>query len=144
MNIPADLIEYFISFIEAIHHQTKTRLYRYATPPESPFWVAVDGFKISESEQKKMCMSLSPVFYTYVLGRFVRGTFIVFGDEIYDLARATSYTAVYPFDPISREYTYPYEMELSIYYNPALGYTTDFVSIDTIKKSYMLRILRQF
>jgi len=139
MMINKELVEYFTKFIENIVYETKLRLFRYATPPESPFWVALDGFKVSESEQKKMCTTLSPVFYTYVLGRYVRGVLIKFDEATFDLVKATSYTSAYPDDPVSGERTFSYEMELSVYYKPEFGYNVSFVSIDHIDKAYLLR-----
>jgi hypothetical protein len=137
--VDKELVEYFTRLIEDIVEQTRFKLYRYAMPPESPYWVAFDGFKVSESYIKKMCVTLSPVFYTYVLGEWLRGAFIVFDKDLLDLAYAVSYTARYPYDPVSGEYTFTYEMELAVHYRPELGYKADFVSIDHISKAYLLR-----
>jgi hypothetical protein len=137
--IDRELVEYFTRLIEDIVKQTRFKLYRYVTPPESPYWVAFDGFRVSESYIKKMCVTLSPVFYTYVLGEWLRGAFIVFDKDLLDLAYAVAYTTRYPYDPVSGEYTYRYEMELAVHYRPEKGYKTDFVRIDHISKAYLLR-----
>lgn len=64
--IPEPLINYFQGFIEEGRQSSGDKLYRYARPAESAYWVAHRGFDVKNSEYKKMGTTLFPVLDTSV------------------------------------------------------------------------------
>jgi hypothetical protein len=133
--IPEVLVDYFQGFIDSF--SIFRRPFRYGTPDESAYWVAYSGFKVREGYRGKMCCTLSPVLYVGNLLGYLRPLWLELSDRVYDLARAVPYTR--GGDPITNDQVLPWEFELSVYYAPAHGYATEFLSVEEI---HLARIIR--
>jgi hypothetical protein len=140
--MPPRLVEYFTEFIERLASRFAGRVFRYAKASESAYWVAYDGFKVKDTEYKKMSTTISPVLYVGQLIGPIRPLFIEFDSRIYSACLMAAYTWFN--DPISGDPLAPCEFECSVYYSPEHGLHYDFVSVTTISKARLIRNMKTY
>jgi hypothetical protein len=134
--IPEELVNYFQSFISDVDSRFRGTLFRYGGPPEGAFWVANNGFKVEETDTKKMCCTISPMLYVGLM-QPCKPTLMAIDGEIYDQSRVIPYT--HDRDPVSRDPVYPMEFECSFYYAPEFGYQTKFVDVRYLSWARVVR-----
>jgi hypothetical protein len=112
--IPEPLINYFKGFIDEGRQATGDKLYRYARPAESAYWVAHRGYDTQNSEYRKMSTTLFPILDISALTRD-RPLLITFSSTLFDYAKAVAYG--YRYDQVSGDTLVTREYELAVYRN---------------------------